>query len=206
MFGKTARGTRSRSSSSSSQSSVRRFISIVRDALETSVACTRPPVSCQMSHASMVPAANSPRSARARACGTWSRIQANLDALKYGSKTSPVRCCTRSPFPSVASRCIASAVRRSCHTSAWWIGTPLRRSHTTTVSRWLVMPIAAMSRASAPLDCSAVRAVDSCRAQISCASCSTQPGFGNSVDSSSCARARISPAASTSTLRQLLVP
>jgi hypothetical protein len=41
----------------------------------------------------------------------------------------------------------ASAVRRSCHTIALWIGLPVARSHTTTVSRWLVMPIAAISLA-----------------------------------------------------------
>ena len=37
----------------------------------------------------------------------------------------------------------AAAVRRSCHTMARCSGAPVRRSHTTTVSRWLVMPIAA---------------------------------------------------------------
>ena len=39
----------------------------------------------------------------------------------------------------------ASAVRRSCQTMARWIGLPVRRSQTTQVSRWLVMPMAAMS-------------------------------------------------------------
>ena len=49
-----------------------------------------------------------------------------------------------------AARCPASrsssqraAVRRSCQTIARCRGSPVRRSHTTTVSRWLVMPIAA---------------------------------------------------------------
>ena len=33
-------------------------------------------------------------------------------------------------------------MRVSCHTSALWIGSPVLRSHTTVVSRWLVMPSA----------------------------------------------------------------
>ena len=52
--------------------------SIVRDALVTSVMCVAPLVSCQTSQLSMVPKASSPASARARAPGTLSRIQATL--------------------------------------------------------------------------------------------------------------------------------
>ena len=37
-----------------------------------------------------------------------------------------------------------AAVRRSCHTMARWTGWPVRRSHATTVSRWSVIPMAAM--------------------------------------------------------------
>src|SRR2546422_6702518 len=53
--------------------------------------------------------------------------------------TSPVRCRT-----SAARRCFTScrqraAVRRSCHTMARCSGRPVARSHTHTVSRWLVM-------------------------------------------------------------------
>ena len=40
-----------------------------------------------------------------------------------------------------------SAVRRSCQTMARCIAWPVARSHTTVVSRWLVMPMAAMSLA-----------------------------------------------------------
>ena len=36
------------------------------------------------------------------------------------------------------------AVRRSCQTMALWIGWPVLRSQTTVVSRWLVMPMAAI--------------------------------------------------------------
>ena len=41
-----------------------------------------------------------------------------------------------------------SAVRRSCQTMALWIGRPVARSQMTVVSRWLVMPSAAISLAS----------------------------------------------------------
>ena len=44
-----------------------------------------------------------------------------------------------------------SAVRRHCHTMALYTGLPVSRSHTTVVSRWLVMPMAAMSRTDTPL-------------------------------------------------------
>ena len=52
--------------------------SSVREALLESVTCSRPAVSCQTSQLSMVPNASSPASARARAPGTLSRIQASL--------------------------------------------------------------------------------------------------------------------------------
>ena len=68
--GSSARGTPSRRSSSSSHCPRWMSNSIVREALVTSVACTRPPVSRQSRKLSMVPKASSPRSARARAPGT----------------------------------------------------------------------------------------------------------------------------------------
>jgi len=49
---------------------------------------------------------------------------------------------------------------------------------TTTVSRWLVMPMPAMSRTPTPLVAIASRAVDRTSRQISSGSCSTQPGCG----------------------------
>ena len=78
------------SRSSSSHLQVSRLQSIVREAFVISVTKTRPPVSFQMSHVSIVPKASSPRSARARAPGTLSRIQRILVAEKYGSMRRPV--------------------------------------------------------------------------------------------------------------------
>ncbi len=72
---------------------------MVRDAFVTSVTCSEPPVSFQISHVSMVPNASSPASARARAPSTLSRIQRTLVAEKYASITSPVFSRTSGSWP-----------------------------------------------------------------------------------------------------------
>ena len=86
-----------------------------------------------------------------------------------------------------------SLVRRHCQTIAWWMGSPVTLSQTMAVSRWLVMPMAAMSTAVAPIFCMASTATPSCVAQISFASCSTQPGFGKYWGNSRCETLHISP-------------
>ncbi len=70
------------------------------------------------------------------------------------------------------------AVRRSCQTIAGWIGRPEARSQTTTVSRWLVIPIAATSSRARPEVCIASHSTSTQAAKISSASCSTQPSAG----------------------------
>ena len=70
---------------------------------------------------------------------------------------------------------------------------PVYLSHTTVVSLWLVMPMAAISAALAPILASACRATASCVSKISSASCSTQPGCGKIWVNSFCATAQISP-------------
>ena len=70
---------------SSFQSRVSMFISSVREALVTSVACTppcAPPVRFHSTQLSMVPASSSPASARRRAPSTFSRIQAIFGPAK----------------------------------------------------------------------------------------------------------------------------
>jgi hypothetical protein len=52
--------------------------------------------------------------------------------------------------PAAFSAAQVSAVRRSCQTMALWIGSPVLRSQISVVSRWLVMPMAAMSRGADP--------------------------------------------------------
>ena len=61
------------------------------------------------------------------------------------------------------------------------------------VSRWLVIPIPAISSAVAPILLIASTATPSMLAQISSASCSTQPGFGKYCVNSRCATLHISP-------------
>ena len=57
-------------------------------------------------------------------------------------------------------------------------GLPVLRLHTTVVSRWLVMPIAAISAGRRERFCTASAITSWVRRQISSGSCSTQPGFG----------------------------
>ena len=93
ILGSIARGTSKIVSSSSSQSSVLRFISIVRLALVTSVAWMppcRPPVRCQMTHVSGLPNTASPRSAASRTPGTFWRIHWIFAPEKYVAGGNPV--------------------------------------------------------------------------------------------------------------------
>ena len=91
---------------------------------------------------------------------------------------SPVLARNFSVSPLAFSSSQYSLVRRHCQTMAWQIGSPVSLSQTMVVSRWLAMPMAAMSSARAPILFMAERATPSWVAQISLASCSTQPGFG----------------------------
>ena len=204
--GRHAAGTPNRSSMASSHWAVRRLSSSVRLALVTSVTWARPAVSFQASQLSMVPKHSSPRSARARAPGTWSSSQASLVAEKYGSSSRPVCSVTRSSWPAARSASQRSAVRRSCQTIAGATGWPVARSHSTTVSRWLVMPTAARSRGAASARASTSAMVTACDTQISLASCSTQPGCGKNWVNSRCALATMLPSRSNRIERELVVP
>ena len=176
-------------SSSESHAAVRTFMSIVLEALLTSVTCSRPPVSLKISQLSIVPAANSPAAARAWPSGICRKIQCSLLAEKYGSSSRPVRCWIRTSFPPWWRALTYSAVRRSCHTMARWTGLPDFRSQTTIVSRWFVIPIAAIPPGSTADLAMASRAVPRTDSQISAASCSTQPGCGKCCANSFCADA-----------------
>ena len=145
--GSIDRGTPKSFSSSSSQSPFVMSYNIVREALLASVTCTLPPVRFQTSHESTVPNASSPALALARAPFTFCRIHCTFVAEKYASITRPVlRRIMRSSFRALR-RSQMPAVRRSCQTIALQIGSPVARSQTTVVSRWLVMPMAATSAA-----------------------------------------------------------
>ena len=201
--GSRLRGMSKVASSSSHQSPRWMSYSSVRDALLGSVACTCPPVSCHSSQLSTVPKASSPRAARCPAPGTWSSSQRSLVAEKYGSSTSPVSARMRGSRPWAFSCSHSGAVRRSCQTSARCSGSPVARSHSTVVSRWLVMPMAAIFT---PARATASRAQASWSAQIWRASCSTQPGCGKCCASSRCATASSRPSRPNTSARELDVP
>ena len=74
------------------------------------------------------------------------------------------------------------------------------------VSRWFVMPMAAMSSADAPTSFMADSATPSWVVQISLASCSTQPGLGKYWVNSFCATLHISPLALKRMQRLDVVP
>ena len=102
-----------------------------------------------------------------------------LVAEKYGSSTRPVRSRTAASCPAAFS---ARAARRRCggpaRRSRCATGRPSPRSHSTVVSRWLVMPMAAIR---APRRClaSASPSAPAHRAPRSPpGSCSTSPGRG----------------------------
>ena len=71
------------------------------------------------------------------------------------------------------------SVRVSCHTIALPYGRPVRRFHTSVVSRWLVRPSAARSLTARFAVFSTVLMTALVRSQISAGLCSTQPGRGS---------------------------
>ena len=92
--------------------------------------------------------------------------QAGLGAGSGPGRRRPSACCRSGP-------CGCPARRSRCRPAL-----PVVLSHTTAVSRWLVMPIAASSSLVMPADLSASPTTSSVRLQTSAGSCSTQPGFG----------------------------
>mmetsp|Transcript_25821 Transcript_25821/g.65398 ORF Transcript_25821/g.65398 Transcript_25821/m.65398 type:complete len:224 (-) Transcript_25821:140-811(-) len=143
-----------------------RSIRSVREALVTSVTWRvvpptpfAPPVRFQISHESIVPTSAVPACSPSRTSATFSISQRSFDALKYVEMGRPVTSRTAScPPSSVRSACTTSLVRPSCQSIASYSGAPVRLSHTTVVSRWLVMPMPSTSRAVAPAFCSTAAA------------------------------------------------
>ena len=125
--------------------------SSVREALLTSVAWRRPLVSFQSSQQSMVPKASSPvrRATARRAHGR--AASAAWCPRSRGRCTRPVRAATAARGPRARSCAHSGSVRRSCQTMALCDGCAGARGPTArVVSRWLVMPMAAMSLAFRP--------------------------------------------------------
>ena len=179
--GSIPRGTPKMASSSSSQESVRRSISIVRLALVTSVTCLpprAPPVRFQMSQLSIVPKHAVPARAASSTAPTFSSAHCSLPAEKYVAGGSPLFSRTSSPFGPRASSAAILSLRVSCHTIAFVKGNPVVRSQRTVVSLWFARPMAAKSAGPSPAAERAPRITAPVRSRISTGSCSTQPGFG----------------------------
>src|SRR6185312_1329805 len=204
--GNIDRGTSSSASNSSSHSRVWMLNSMVREAFVASVTCVWPCVSFQISQLSTVPKANLPASARSLAPLTFFKIQLTLLPEKYASGNNPVLAWIISTWPPLRRPSQNSAVRRSCHTIALYTGSPVSRSHTTVVSRWFVMPIAAMSLSVRFAEASTSDATPLCVDQISVGLCSTQPGLGNICGKGRCASANTLPCASITIALELVVP
>ena len=169
--GRSSRPTPKSASSSSSQSSDASPSSIVRDAFETSVAWTAPPVSRHRSHESTVPngeAAGAPRPSRAGSTrASWRR--------STGRASAPCARGSRRPAaPGSARRC-AGPARRSRGATGAPLGAPRRRSSRAGSRSRSRRPRAAATPASA----SAASAAASTLRQSSSGSCSTQPGRGS---------------------------
>ncbi len=98
------------------------------------------------------------------------------------------------------------AVLRSCQTIALWIGLPVFLSQRTMVSRWFVIPIAAMSLGVMLAVFIASNMVCIWLFQISFGSCSTSPGSGYICLNSFLLTAMVSPFLLNITERELEVP
>jgi hypothetical protein len=85
-------------------------------------------------------------------------------------------------------------------------GLPLFLFHTTVVSRWLVMPMAAMRELSMPALAIASAATPACDDHISSGSCSTHPGCGKICVNSFLADDTGNPIWSKIIARELVVP
>ena len=115
---------------------------MVRLALVTSVTCR--PVSCQINQVSMVPNRTSPASARRAGPGVVEQ-PAQLRPGEVGGQRQAAVVAQAVVVPLRASSRTSRSVRVSCQTMALCDRLAGRASHSRVVSRWLVMPIAAMS-------------------------------------------------------------
>ena len=126
---------------------------------------------------------------------------------KYASTTRPVLRRIVASCPSAFRRSQIGALTRLCQTMALATGLPVWRSHRMVVSRWFVMPIAAMSAGPRARPAAAPpRATSSCDDQIASGSCSTSPGRGKICGNSCCAVATTRPSWPNTIARLDVVP
>src|SRR3990167_3643622 len=107
---------------------------------------------------------------------TFLRSHSILVAEKYASMGSPVRPLKNSDSQRFLSSSHLSVVLLHCQTIALWVGLPVTLSHITVVSRWFVIPMAAIEPRGTSFR--TFRTTPSTLLQISSGSCSTHPGLG----------------------------
>ena len=138
---------------------VRMLNSMVRAALLTSVACTAPPVGLPQQ----------PAIHRAKSQFTGFGLGARAGHLLQQPGQLGWRKVRVDQQPGLGLDGVArpwarswaqGSPRRSCQTMALCSGSPVRRFHSTVVSRWLVMPTAWMSCARSPAWASAARRIE----------------------------------------------
>ena len=158
-------------------------------AFDGSVTWTAPSVSDHVSQVSTVPKHRS----RSAAPGVLARSQASFVADWFGAsaRSCSARAARHSP-----------TVRRSCQPSAGPIGSPVARSQTMVLARWLVIPTAVIGSPSVVASATASRTT---RAS-SAASNSTRPGNGVAGAKGRRAMVRMRRSPSTTAARTLVVP
>ncbi len=119
---------------------------------------------------------------------------------------SPQRSRKRSIPAAPPSSATSWSVRVSCQLIALCAGSPVSRSHSSVVSRWLAIPIAITSRKdSCALSSASVTTVTTL-AQISRGLCSTQPGRGKMCSCSFWLTETMRPTRSNTMQREDAVP
>ena len=144
--GSTARGMRRSASSSSSQASAWMLKSSVREALLASVTCAR--AAGELPGEPGVDGAEGELAALGALAGARPRCRAARRAWCRRSRRRARGRCARRRAPRgrpVAARHIATRFVGPARRSRWPPGGRCARSQSTVVSRWLVMPMAAMS-------------------------------------------------------------
>ncbi len=146
-----------------------------------------------------------PRRARARRGPRRASTRASGPRSRSRAAARPRRAGGRGP-PSPASSRTSGAVRVSCQTIALCSGWPLSRSHSTAVSRWLVMPIAATSPAAAPPRRARPRSPPACAARSRARRARPIPHGDGSARARAGPSAAIAPSRSNRITRVLVVP
>ena len=134
--GASPRGRAGCSAGRAAQAPLSMSRSRVREALETSVRCTAPPVRFHRSQRIDRPE-DAPRPPRPAPAGPGRAPAATPAWCPRSRRPAPAPCApeTGPPIPAARSSSQRRAVRRHCQTMAGPTGSPLRRSQTTVVSR-----------------------------------------------------------------------